>query len=327
MGTTVDILMTTYETDIQYLKKQIESILNQTYSDFKLLISDDCSKGVELRRILESYQEKDSRIIIFFQERNIGYIKNFEFLLSKSTSDYICFCDHDDIWYPQKVEKSLKKLKDEKLDLVYVNANQIDGKDNILYESYFNYKSIPLVRRNDSLAASRCIGIGCSQIFTKEVKNRMLPYKEHVMAQDWLAAFVASEGRGMGYLEEPLFGYRLHGTNVFGGRSLSQNLDRWKKLHGKSYQSFLKYRNENVIKKAYLDGAIMCKEYSQNQENVLFLKRIIGYYRNVLKSKYVNVHWISYVKFLGSKDIPKKMLKEFVIFHLPIVGYIQFRIG
>jgi len=48
----------------------------------------------------------------------------------------------------------------------------------------------------------------------------MIPFKKNFIAHDWLAAFIANEGKGISYIEEPLFDYRLHSTNVFGGRSL-----------------------------------------------------------------------------------------------------------
>ncbi len=75
------------------------------------------------------------------------------------------------------------------------------------------------------------------------------------MAHDWLIGFIANEGKGISYIKEPLFGYRLHQSNVFGGRSLKQNLYLWKKKNGKHNESYSKYRQEKVIDKAYLDGA------------------------------------------------------------------------
>ena len=103
--------------------------------------------------------------------------------------------------------------------------------------------------------------------FARSVKEKMIPFKDSVMAHDWLAGFIANELKGLTYIEEPLFGYRLHNTNVFGGRSFSQNIDRWKKENGNSYRSYLKYRKEKVIDKAYLDGAKMCNEYRLEDKN------------------------------------------------------------
>ena len=102
----VDILLATYNSNIEYLKEQIESILNQTYRNFKLLISDDASANEEIKKILERYKQQDNRVIVYIQGKNLGYNKNFEFLLKKSKSQYIMFADHDDIWYPKNRKKS-----------------------------------------------------------------------------------------------------------------------------------------------------------------------------------------------------------------------------
>lgn len=320
----VDIILATYNTKIEYLKKQIDSILEQTYQNIELIISDDNSSQKEVQKILKEYEKKDKRIKLYIQEKNIGYIKNFEFLLRKAEAQYIMFCDHDDIWYKNKVEESIKKLKSENVDLVYCNATQINENDEVIKKDYFKYKNVPLIKGKSKLAISRCIGIGCSQIITKQVRDKMLPFTEEVMAHDWLAAFIANENKGIAYIEEPLFGYRLHNTNVFGGRNLAQNLAIWKKENGKNYKSYLKYRKEKVIDKAYLNGAKMCKQYVKNEEDKKFLEEIIKYYESLEKSKYVNFHIFKYFKFLAGNNLLKKMIKELVIFHFPIIGFLEF---
>ena len=67
---TVDILLATYNGE-KYITEQIESILNQTYKDFRLLISDDCSTD-NTRQIISEYVKKDKRIIVYTQKENIG---------------------------------------------------------------------------------------------------------------------------------------------------------------------------------------------------------------------------------------------------------------
>ncbi len=322
----VDILLTTYNTETEYLKQQIESILNQTYQNFRLLISDDASTQKEIKAMLEEYENKDKRITLYQQEKNLGYNKNFEFLLKQANAKYIMFSDHDDVWYPQKIEKSLQTIKEEDVDLVYCNAHQINEKGEMIQTNYFQYKNVPLVQGKDKLAISRCVGIGCSQIITDNIKEKMIPFKDEVIAHDWLAAFLANEGKGIAYIEEPLFGYRLHTNNVFGGRNLAQNLNRWKKENGTSYLSYLKYRKEKVIDKAYLEGAKMCLAYVTKEENKAFLEKLIQYYKGLEKSKYINIHIFSYFKFLAGKNLARKMMKEWMIFHLPILGYLIYLI-
>ncbi len=324
---TVDVLLATYQSNIPYLKKQIDSILQQTHTNIRLKISDDCSKSEELRKVLEEYQQKDDRVTIYFQEKNLGYTQNFGFLLEKAEAEYICFSDHDDIWYPQKIEKSLEVLKKEHVDLVYCNCRQIDENDQVIHESYFQYKNVPLVNSKSRLAISRCVGIGCAQLFTKKVKDKMLPFKKTVMAHDWLASFIANQNQGMYYIQEPLFSYRLHRTNVFGGRSFNQNLERWKEKNGTSYQSYLQYRKQDVIDKAYLTGAQMCLDYAEDEKTKSVLEKLIQYYKNIERSRFVNFHWIVYFQFLAGKNLLKKMIKEFCIFHLPVLGYIVYKRG
>ena len=320
----VDVLVATYNTDATYLKKQIQSILKQTYQNLHIYISDDCSTKPEIKEILKEFAQKDKRIKLFLQSQNLGYNKNFEFLLNQSTAEYITFSDHDDIWYLDKIEKSLQKLKNEKVDMVYCNCRQINEKGIVLKENYFKYKNIPLINKTGKLAISRCAGNGCSQMITKDVKQKMLPFKEQVIAHDWLAGFIANEGKGIAYIKEPLFDYRLHNTNVFGGRNLSQNLNRWKEKNGKTYKAFLEYRKD-AIQKAYESGIKMSLRYSAKKENQDFCKEAEKYYEKIYKTKIINLTNIKeYFKILNGKNVGKKKIREIALFHFPLIAYFKF---
>ena len=319
----VDILVTTYNTNEKYLKKQIDSILRQTHKNTKIYISDDNSSNEKVAEILKEYEQKDNRIKLYIQPKNLGYNKNFEFLLQQSTANYIMFSDHDDIWYKEKVEKSLNRIKEENVDMVYCNCRQVDEDGIVIQDDYFKYKNVPLIKGKNKLAISRCVGIGCSQIITKSVKDKMIPFKKGVIAHDWLAAFIANEGKGMCYIEEPLFDYRLHGLNVFGGRSLNQNLDRWKQEHGNTYKSFLEYRKD-AIDRAYLGGIKMCKQYVSIKQDEQFIDEAERYYDGILKSSKTNWNLNEFFKILAGKNQAKKMIRECVLFHFPILGYIRF---
>ena len=323
MDELVDILLTTYNTKEKYLKKQIDTILRQSYKNIKVYISDDKSTDPKVAEILKQYEKQDNRIKLFIQPHNLGYNKNFEFLLKQSNAKYIMFADHDDIWHLDKVEKCLKKIKQDNVDMVYCNCRQIDEDGVVLEDNYFKYKNVPLVKKKNKLCVSRCVGIGCSQIITKSVKEKMLPFKDEVIAHDWLAAFIASEGKGISYIEETLFDYRLHNSNVFGGRSLNQNINRWKKINGKGYKSFANYRKD-VIKKAYADGIKMCKTYATDKQNKMFIENAQKYYEKIGEDKKVYWNLVDYFKILAGKNQGKKQIREFVLFHFPILAYIKF---
>lgn len=345
----IDILLTTYNTKIEYLKMQIDSILNQTYKNFKLIISDDCSSEQEVIKILKQYEKQDNRIELYLQEKNLGYTKNFEFVLTKSTADYIAFSDHDDIWYPNKIEECIKILKEKNVDLVYCDAKQIDENGKVLHESYLRYKNMPMLNENyqkEILPFSRHIAIGCSQLFTKRVKELMIPFTENTMAHDWHSLYIANTLNGVYCIDKPLFGYRLHGNNAFGGRNFKQNVKIWKEKNGKGYKSYLKYRHR-AITETYLAGVLMCENYrnrvneyikvhseeiKRKSENDFYEqleqeKDIINYFKNAQKSKilYLPIH--KYFKYLSFKGMEKRKYKEIMILHFPLISYLIFSIA
>ena len=231
----VDILLATYNSNIKYLKQQIDSILKQTYKNIHLIISDDASSNEDVKDVLKEYENIDNRVTVYLNNVNIGYLKNFEFLLSKSSAKYIAFADHDDIWYESKIEECIKQLKEKNVDLVYSDCKQIDENGQVLNESYIRYKNMPIINeKNNILAFSRHIAIGCSEVFTDKIKNQMLPFSKSVMAHDWINMYLASKQNGVAYIDKPLFGYRIQSSNEFGGRSLNENLSKWKNENEKS---------------------------------------------------------------------------------------------
>lgn len=323
----IDVLLATYNSDIEYLKLQIKSILNQTYKNIHLIISDDHSNKQEVIETLKQFEKQDDRVSLFLQEKNLGYLKNFEFLLNKSEAEYIAFADHDDVWHEDKIEKSYLTLKEKSVDLVYCNCRQIDETGKVINKDYFKYKNMPIINgKNNILCFSRHVAIGCSSMFTKKIKEQMLPFNENVIVQDWQNVYLASKQNGIACIEEPLFDYRLHNSNQFGGRNLKQNLKKWKQENGTSYKAYKKYRNERVIKTAYLNGALMCKMYRDklSLEKNKDEESVIKYYDKLLKTKVINFNLIGYHKYLSFKGIGKRKLKEMMIFHFPIISYLVY---
>lgn len=326
----VDILLTTYNTDIKYLKLQLDSILNQTHENFRLIISDDCSTRERVKKLLKEYEKKDKRIEVFLQTKNLGVTKSFAFLLDLSNAEYIAFSDHDDIWEPTKIEESLKMIKEKNVDLVYCDAKQIDKDGNVLQNSYLRYKNMPIINNGyyrKILPFSRHIAIGCSQLFTKRVKEIMLPFTDKTIVHDWQTTYIASRLNGIYCIDKPLLNYRIHDSNVFGGRSLKQNMKIWKEKNGNSYESYLKYRYK-VITETYLSGVLMCKEYStkieennnENEEN-----SVIKYFKKAQSSKMFYISTWKYNKYLGFSGIGKRKYKEKMILHFPLLSYMAFK--
>ena len=92
------------------ISKSIDSLLKQTFDDFKLIISDNASTD-STRKICEDYAKKDSRIHYIRQKKNIDLVPNWNFVLKESTTKYFMYAAADDIWDPQFVKKNIDVLE------------------------------------------------------------------------------------------------------------------------------------------------------------------------------------------------------------------------
>lgn len=101
----IAILLSTYNGE-KFIKKQIDSLIAQTFSNWKLYIRDDGSTDKTIS-IIEEICESDNRIFLY-KETNIGVKASFLSLLSRVEADYYFFCDQDDFWYDNKIEKTLE---------------------------------------------------------------------------------------------------------------------------------------------------------------------------------------------------------------------------
>ena len=85
------------------MRAAIDSVLAQTYTNFQLVISDNCSTD-KTEQIGREYAHKDPRVTYHRNERNVGAIRNFDQVLEWATTDYFAWIAHDDIWAPRFLE-------------------------------------------------------------------------------------------------------------------------------------------------------------------------------------------------------------------------------
>ncbi len=129
----ITVLMSVYNQE-KYLKASIESILKQTYSNFKFLIINDGSTDNSIK-IIKKFKEKDQRIKLINQ-KNFGLTKTLNNSLLKITSKYVARMDADDISHPERLEKQLEEfLKNDKLVLLGTAARYVDVNGKELFKS------------------------------------------------------------------------------------------------------------------------------------------------------------------------------------------------
>ncbi len=107
MTVKVSVLMPVYKTQEEHLRASIQSILNQTFTDFELLIVDDCPSDTR-EDIVKSYS--DRRIKYFKNDQNMGISRARNKLIDLSSGEYLAVFDHDDISLPTRLEKEVEYL-------------------------------------------------------------------------------------------------------------------------------------------------------------------------------------------------------------------------
>lgn len=105
----VSVLMTSYNRE-KYIAEAIESVLASTYTDLELIIVDDCSTDNTLA-IARNYQEQDTRIKIFQNEKNLGDYPNRNKAVSYASGKYIKYLDSDDLIYPHGLEVFVRSME------------------------------------------------------------------------------------------------------------------------------------------------------------------------------------------------------------------------
>lgn len=104
----VSVLMPVYNTKEEYLREAIESVLNQTFPDFELIILNDASKDENVERVVRSYTDK--RIVYAKNQQNMGISRTRNRLIDLAKGDYLAITDHDDVSLPDRFEKQVKFL-------------------------------------------------------------------------------------------------------------------------------------------------------------------------------------------------------------------------
>jgi len=240
--------MATYN-GAEFLGNQIESILNQTYTNLKLYISDDNSND-STAEVIGFYAQKDSRIVILSNLDNPGVINNFNNGLISTSEQLVFLCDQDDIWPIDRVAKMLdfylSKKQSNLPTLIFTDMTLVDGDGNLLSKSFYNDVNIdPFYNLEIPYLTWRCTAYGCTMLFDRDLLDIALPLpheNQTVMHDNWLLLCASFNGKAY-YMDYCSVLYRQHNNNHTGGKK--------KSFIGKvfSFSSQIKKINDTQIKR------------------------------------------------------------------------------
>ena len=156
MDDTVDIAIATYNSEA-FIREQLDSLVAQTHARQRWIIRDDDSAD-DTVGILGNYLADNAMETVVLEDDlgHLGACMNFSRILGETSSDYVMCCDHDDVWLPEKIEKTLKKMKSLEEEhgrgtpvVIHTDMKIVDVELNPIAESYRRYQQLP--PKNNSL--------------------------------------------------------------------------------------------------------------------------------------------------------------------------------
>ena len=243
----ISVLMPVYNTNGEYLKEAIESILNQTYQDFEFLILDDGSTNEDTINILNNYIQKDGRIrIIKGKHKGIGSAINQ--LIEKATGEFIARMDSDDISVPSRFEKQIAYFEKHP-DI------------SILSSSYKTYPEGKPIIHPENITYLKLLK-GCFithpavMIRKKDLDKYQLRYNENLkVSEDYELWSRAIRYLKFANIKEPLLKYRVLKNSNF----------------HKNTEEVI--QTDNQIRQNMLDFLTDDKELQDNIKNLIFVKK------------------------------------------------------
>jgi glycosyltransferase involved in cell wall biosynthesis len=218
---TTSVVMTTYNGE-KYLQRQLESIAQQSSQPLELIVRDDASKDATVE-ILRKFQSTVAfEVVVQVNEKNVGFRENFMEAIRQARGEIIAFCDQDDIWHTEKLEKIERRFAaSDQPCLVRHNAALIDGEGKnvgVLFSDADLEVTVP----------AHYVPWSTPQGLTMAIHRRMLGFvdlwkyslddhfPEERMAHDRYFYFLATCFGVTAYLPELLASYRIHQANVLG---------------------------------------------------------------------------------------------------------------
>ena len=162
------------------------------------------------------------------------------------------FCDQDDIWKTDKIEKTIEIMKElEKTNsdlplLVHTDLEVVDEKLNLLAESFWKYeKRDPSLNSINRLIMQSTV-TECTMMINKKLAKMSFPVSENSIMHDWWISMVASCFGKITYLEESTISYRQHSSNDTGSKKFGLNLILKKAINFLFYDGLYKHLDRNI---------------------------------------------------------------------------------
>lgn len=233
------ILLSCYNGE-RYLPEQLDSLLRQTFRDFKIVILDDGSADRTPEILQEYWKNYPDIITVETLPHNSGGAKyGFWELMSSQRDDYLMLCDQDDVWLPDKVERTLGRMRElerqfgRRMPLaVHTDLMVVDAKLRLLSPSYQQWADIDFSRTDFRYQLTHAVMTGCTVLYNRALAEYFTERPRFFVMHDWWVMLAASAFGQVGQLPEPTVLYRQHQGNAVGAKNVrSLRFRLWQLMH------------------------------------------------------------------------------------------------
>ena len=218
----ISVIIPTYKRPFKMLKRAINSVLSQSYSNIEIIIVDDNSKDDLNRKEIESniYTIKDDRLRYIQHDYNKGGCEARNTGIRIARGEYIAFLDDDDEWLPNKLELQITKFKDQQVGLVYCDSYSIYIKDDDIQCKYIRAKRVK-GWVYDKLIIENFIGSTSFVLIKREAFRTCGLFNPSMKsAQDYELWLRIAKKYKVDFVDTPLVNYYVHD-----GERISNNID------------------------------------------------------------------------------------------------------
>jgi glycosyltransferase involved in cell wall biosynthesis len=289
----VSVVFTSYN-HIEFLNQALESLVNQTYKDFELIIVDDCSTDGS-QEIIESFLSKYPDLIKpFLLDKNTGsYVKASNFGASHATGDYILFAQCDDYCNKNQIESLLEPFTfNPTIGVAFSKSNLVDRNGVFLGDDYkFRSSAFKRACKTNTIISCRkmrkflthsCVIPNLSAAMIKRdlfFFNGGLSEK-YLMAADWAFWFEMSEKTDFFYISEPLNNFRQHDTTIRKNTKLSKQIGE---IYEIFYDHILKHKISFIKSLNFRIGAARIWMMYFIEDRKLFISTFRSLFRELKK--------------------------------------------
>jgi glycosyltransferase involved in cell wall biosynthesis len=280
----VSVAMCTYN-GAQFLSQQLASLAQQSWQPDELVVCDDRSADSSIFIVKEFAKTAPFKVSLYENERNLGYVQNFEQAIQRCSGDIVFLCDQDDVWHPDKIKRCVAAFESQPdVGLVLHGFNWVDDQGQAFSGPIERYgdegltaAELPQTFERSSIEVFMSpyprAWCGCMMAFRSLFVGDIVPIFPGKGHDDWILKLLAAISH-VRFLDEALIDYRIHSTNV-NGRDISRRTlgYRWNRFLYKAVRVVKGYSKRGFY--AHLLGRLALSKH-----NVLYPDLVKKYRRH-----------------------------------------------